>query len=59
MEITVLGTASIGGVPEWDCACPNCEAARKNPAQRRTRSSYVEGSPSSLSHLFSMFLTLP
>jgi pyrroloquinoline quinone biosynthesis protein B len=39
MEITVLGTASIGGVPEWDCACPNCEAARRDPALRRTRSS--------------------
>ena len=38
MEITVLGTASIGGVPEWDCTCPNCAAARKNPTQRRTRS---------------------
>jgi len=39
MEITVLGTASIGGVPEWDCTCPNCAAARKNPELRRTRSS--------------------
>ena len=39
MEITVLGTASIGGVPEWDCTCPNCAAARNNPALQRTRSS--------------------
>ncbi len=39
MEITVLGTASIGGVPEWDCTCPNCHSARKDPALRRTRSS--------------------
>jgi len=39
MEITVLGTASIGGVPEWDCACPNCMAARRDPSLRRTRSS--------------------
>ena len=39
MEITVLGTASIGGVPEWDCACPNCTAARRDPSLRRTRSS--------------------
>ena len=38
MEITVLGTASIGGVPEWDCTCPNCHAARNNPSLRRTRS---------------------
>ncbi|MCW4049522.1 MAG: MBL fold metallo-hydrolase [Candidatus Bathyarchaeota archaeon] len=39
MEITVLGTASIGGVPEWDCTCPNCAAARMNHDLRRTRSS--------------------
>ncbi len=39
MEITVLGTASIGGVPEWDCVCPNCAAARRDPSLRRTRSS--------------------
>ena len=39
MEITVLGTASIGGVPEWDCTCPNCAAARQDPKLRRTRSS--------------------
>jgi pyrroloquinoline quinone biosynthesis protein B len=39
MEITVLGTASIGGVPEWDCTCPNCAVARINPKYKRTRSS--------------------
>lgn len=39
MEITVLGTASIGGVPEWDCTCPNCLAARINSDLRRTRTS--------------------
>ncbi len=39
MEITVLGTASIGGVPEWDCTCSNCAAARDVPHLRRTRSS--------------------
>lgn len=39
MEITVLGTASIGGVPEWDCTCSNCAAARHVPHLRRTRSS--------------------
>jgi pyrroloquinoline quinone biosynthesis protein B len=39
MEITVLGTASIGGVPEWDCACANCLAARKDSSLKRTRSS--------------------
>ena len=38
MIITVLGSASIGGVPEWDCTCPNCSAARENPKLKRTRS---------------------
>lgn len=38
MLITVLGSASIGGVPEWDCTCPNCTNARINPEHRRTRS---------------------
>jgi len=39
MEITFLGTASIGGVPEWDCACPNCVNARADTRLRRMRSS--------------------
>jgi pyrroloquinoline quinone biosynthesis protein B len=39
MEITFLGTASIGGVPEWDCTCPNCVNARADPRLRRARSS--------------------
>ncbi|MBD3206928.1 MBL fold metallo-hydrolase [Candidatus Bathyarchaeota archaeon] len=39
MEITVLGTASIGGVPEWDCPCPNCASARADANLRRTRAS--------------------
>lgn len=38
MFITVLGTASIGGVPEWDCTCPNCTSARNNSESVRTRS---------------------
>jgi phosphoribosyl 1,2-cyclic phosphodiesterase len=39
MELTVLGTASIGGLPEWDCTCKNCLSARRDPGLRRTRSS--------------------
>ncbi len=39
MELTVLGTASIGGLPEWDCTCKNCLAARNDLRLRRTRSS--------------------
>lgn len=39
MKVKVLGTASIGGVPEWDCTCPNCTDARNNSELVRTRSS--------------------
>jgi pyrroloquinoline quinone biosynthesis protein B len=39
MIITVLGSGSNGGVPQWDCCCPNCTRARETPGLRRTRSS--------------------
>lgn len=26
----MLGSAAGGGVPQWNCACPNCQAARRN-----------------------------
>jgi len=39
MIITVLGSGANGGVPQWDCCCPNCSRARENPGLRRTRSS--------------------
>ena len=52
MEITVLGTASIGGVPEWDCTCPNCAAARQEPKLRRTRSSITATVDGNMNVLF-------
>ncbi len=39
MFITVLGTGSNGGVPQWDCCCENCSRARKDNRFIRTRSS--------------------
>ncbi len=39
MIFTVLGSGANGGVPQWDCCCPNCSRARENPKLRRTRSS--------------------
>jgi pyrroloquinoline quinone biosynthesis protein B len=34
----ILGSAAGGGVPQWNCACTNCIAARSGAAPRRTQS---------------------
>lgn len=34
MRVRVLGTAAGGGLPQWNCACPGCEAARSGPGAR-------------------------
>ncbi|MGA9946127.1 MAG: MBL fold metallo-hydrolase [Candidatus Cybelea sp.] len=39
MIVRVLGSAAGGGVPQWNCACTNCQAARLGRAPRRTQSS--------------------
>jgi pyrroloquinoline quinone biosynthesis protein B len=36
--VRVLGSAAGGGVPQWNCACVNCAAARDGRAPRRTQS---------------------
>ena len=38
MIFRILGSAAGGGVPQWNCACPNCTAARGGSAPRRTQS---------------------
>jgi len=35
----VLGSAAGGGVPQWNCSCANCQAARDGKVQKRTQSS--------------------
>lgn len=44
MIVRVLGSAAGGGVPQWNCACANCEAARAGRAPRRTQSSLAVSS---------------
>ncbi|MBV8283580.1 MAG: pyrroloquinoline quinone biosynthesis protein B, partial [Candidatus Eremiobacteraeota bacterium] len=38
MILRILGSAAGGGVPQWNCACGNCAAARTGKAPRRTQS---------------------
>ncbi|HEY1976689.1 MAG TPA: MBL fold metallo-hydrolase [Candidatus Baltobacteraceae bacterium] len=38
MIFRILGSAAGGGVPQWNCACANCIAARSGVAPRRTQS---------------------
>jgi pyrroloquinoline quinone biosynthesis protein B len=47
--VRVLGSAAGGGVPQWNCACVNCKAAREGRAPRRTQSSLAV-SPSGDAH---------
>ncbi|GAA4387006.1 pyrroloquinoline quinone biosynthesis protein PqqB [Actinomadura verrucosospora] len=35
MRLRILGTAAGGGVPQWNCGCTGCAAARARPALRR------------------------
>ncbi|MFG2007125.1 pyrroloquinoline quinone biosynthesis protein PqqB [Spirillospora sp. NPDC048911] len=39
MRVRILGTAAGGGVPQWNCACPGCAAARADPRLRRRHAS--------------------
>jgi pyrroloquinoline quinone biosynthesis protein B len=34
MRIIILGSAAGGGVPQWNCGCPNCAEARNRRAGR-------------------------
>ncbi len=38
MILRVLGSAAGGGVPQWNCACDNCAAARAGRRAQRTQS---------------------
>lgn len=38
MRVFVLGSAAGGGQAQWNCACPNCQAARRRCAALEPRS---------------------
>jgi pyrroloquinoline quinone biosynthesis protein B len=39
IRINILGSAAGGGLPQWNCACANCAAARTGKIEPRTQSS--------------------
>jgi pyrroloquinoline quinone biosynthesis protein B len=39
MVVQVLGSAAGGGVPQWNCACRQCDAARSGVLEKRTQCS--------------------
>ncbi len=41
MIVRVLGSAAGGGVPQWNCACANCDAARAGRGPKRSQSSFA------------------
>jgi pyrroloquinoline quinone biosynthesis protein B len=38
MQVVLLGTAAGGGFPQWNCWCPVCRTARREPERARPRS---------------------
>lgn len=39
LRVVVLGAAAGGGVPQWNCGCPVCLAARTDPELQSTQAS--------------------
>ncbi len=39
MRFLVLGAAAGGGLPQWNCGCPNCQDARRGKIASATQSS--------------------
>lgn len=37
MQVLLLGTAAGGGFPQWNCWCPTCRVARREPARAHPR----------------------
>lgn len=38
VQVILLGTAAGGGFPQWNCWCPTCRVARREPDRARHRS---------------------
>ena len=44
MKIIILGAAAGGGLPQWNCGCANCDAARAGRIPQLTQSSIAVSS---------------
>ena len=53
IRIHILGSAAGGGLPQWNCACANCIAARIGKIAPQTQSSIaISGDSEGLQHWF-------
>ena len=43
LRVVVLGAAAGGGVPQWNCGCSVCLAARTDPQLESTQASIAIG----------------
>jgi pyrroloquinoline quinone biosynthesis protein B len=43
MKLRFLGTAAGGGIPQWNCACPGCQRARRTGVVRTQDCAAVSG----------------
>jgi pyrroloquinoline quinone biosynthesis protein B len=43
IRFRILGSAAGGGLPQWNCSCPNCQAARAGKIAPQTQSSIAIG----------------
>ena len=50
IRIQILGSAAGGGLPQWNCACVNCVAARAGKIDSQTQSSIAIGAGSEEFH---------
>jgi pyrroloquinoline quinone biosynthesis protein B len=50
IRIYILGSGAGGGLPQWNCACANCVAARTGKIEPQTQSSIAISADSEESH---------
>jgi pyrroloquinoline quinone biosynthesis protein B len=59
IRIHILGSAAGGGLPQWNCACANCSAARTGKITPQTQSSIAISGDSEGFHRWFLINTSP